>query len=644
MKINRSKISLLVISLIFIGLGTFQIVQNFDRDIINIWDEASSAKNAIDMLMNGNYLVQYDDGVPVRDDFKPPVSLWLKMISYKIFGINEFSVRFPSIVAALLTLLALWYFGFFILKKPELGMLFALLTSCTQGFIISHVARTGEPDSLVILFITLSLISYYLLLINYPVKATKYLFLFGCFVLLAILTKGIIGLVSLVGLAVFTLITPNGRKLILSYKFWLTIAIVVAISASYYIVREYIDPGYLEGVWKYEIFAAKKHPDWAVHKHPEFSFYFFHLATKGFYPFLYLLPLAIVTYFLTSDKTFKYLISYSFWGSTLLILLMSLSHTKNTWYISTVYPFLIILIGSGVYGFFLMLEKKVPHRFNTLYKTLFVVTFLLLCINPTIAIYKQNKAPIEVYNLHREGRFIKHCKETATNIKDFEVVITNNMRHAKFYAKKYKYEEGSNIILRSRINDSLVGKIVAICNNESLMVLHQKYKSEKILNDEYCVLLNVLRLKEDKDFDTLYYDTNLLNGKRTHFVSPKDTTIQFYNNGLLGNELLSGSRSVSTNTSNAFALSVNFTVKDKFVVSASAWRKKGSKGGLAVIHIPDINFYNQAETVVDSIAGWEKIENTVLLPSNYRNENIRAFLWNTTNTEIFFADFRIVTY
>jgi hypothetical protein len=176
------------------------------------------------------------------------------------------------------------------------------------------------------------------------------------------------------------------------------------------------------------------------------------------------------------------------------------------------------------------------------------------------------------------------------------------------------------------------------------MVLHQKYKSEKILNDEYCVLLNVLRLKEDKDFDTLYYDTNLLNGKRTHFVSPKDTTIQFYNNGLLGNELLSGSRSVATNASNAFALSVNFTLKDKFVVSASAWRKKGSKGGLAVIHIPDINFYNQAETVVDSIAGWEKIENTVLLPSNYRNENIRAFLWNTTNTEIFFADFRIVTY
>lgn len=644
MKNNKNKINLLVVSLIFLGLGTFQIVQNFDRDIINIWDEASSAKNAIDMLMNGNYLVQFDDGVPVRDDFKPPVSLWLKMISYKMFGINEFSVRLPSIIAALLTLLALWYFGFFILKKPELGLLFALLTSCAQGFIISHVARTGEPDSLVVLFITLSLISYYLLLINYPVKATKYLLLFGCFVLLAILTKGIIGLVSLVGLAVFTLITPNGRKLILNSKFWLTIAIVIAISASYYIVREYIDPGYLEGVWKYEIYAAKKHPDWAVHKHPEFSFYFLHLATKGFSPFLFLLPISLIAFIFTSDKTIKSLIAFSFWGSTLFVLLMSLSQTKNPWYISTVYPFLIVLTGSGVYGFYFIIKALIPHRFNTLYSTLFVISLLLLCVNPTIAIYKQNQAPQEVYNLHYEGRFIRHCKETTPEIKDFEVVITYNMRHAKFFAKKYKYENGSNIILRKGVSDTLIGKTVAICNKKSLLAFHQKYKSERILNDEYCELFNAKRLKKDEDYDTLSYDMNKLNGKRTHFVNPKDTTVQFYNNGLLGNELLSGSRSVSTNASNAFALSVNFTVKDKFVVSATVWRKREGKGGLVVVHIPDLNFYNQTETVVDSIAGWEKIENTVLLPTNYKNENIRAFLWNTTNTEIIFADFRIVTY
>lgn len=644
MKNNRKNIILLIASLFFLGVGTFQIVQNFDRDVVNIWDEASSAKNAIDMLMNGNYLVQYDDGVPVRDDFKPPVSLWLKMISYKIFGVNEFSVRLPSIVAALLTLMALWYFGFFILNRPELGALFALLTACTQGFIVSHVARTGEPDALVILFVTLSLISYYLLLTNYPLKATKYLFLFGCFVLLAILTKGIIGVVSLVGLSIFTLITPNGRKLIFNYKFWLTIACVIAITASYYIVREVLDPGYLEGVWKYEIYAAKKHPDWVVHKHPEFSFYFYFLFSEGFFPFLFLFPLSFITFFLTSDITFKNLISFSFLGSFLLILIMSLSHTKNNWYISTVYPFLIIFIGSGVFGFYLLLEKKVPIRFNAIFRVLFVISFLILCIKPTIAIYKQNQAPLQVYNLHYEGRFIKYCKEIAPEIKNFEVLMTNHMRQAKFYAKKYKYEDGSNIRLQSSLSDSLVGKKVAICNNEILLAFHKQYKSEKVINDEYCMLFNVTSFKDVTDFDTLYYNANLLNGKKTHFVCPRDTTIQFYNNGLVGDELFFGSRTISTNPSNAFALAVNFKVTDKFVVSASAWRKKGSKGGLVVIHIPDINFYNQTETIVDSIAGWEKIENKVLIPFQYRNENIKAFLWNTTESEIIFADFRVVTY
>ena len=112
-RLNIQKLTFTFLSVLILGLGSYLIIDDFYEEQIKIWDEASSAKNAIDMLKNGNFFIQYDDGNPVRDDLKPPFVLWLKMISYKIFGINEVSVRLPSIIASVLTLLVIWYFGFF---------------------------------------------------------------------------------------------------------------------------------------------------------------------------------------------------------------------------------------------------------------------------------------------------------------------------------------------------------------------------------------------------------------------------------------------------------------------------------------------------------------------------------------------------
>ncbi|HID50060.1 MAG TPA: phospholipid carrier-dependent glycosyltransferase, partial [Chromatiales bacterium] len=52
------------------------------------------------MVETGNWLTpQFDYGVPFWG--KPPLSTWLRAISFELFGINEFAARLPSWLIAL---------------------------------------------------------------------------------------------------------------------------------------------------------------------------------------------------------------------------------------------------------------------------------------------------------------------------------------------------------------------------------------------------------------------------------------------------------------------------------------------------------------------------------------------------------------
>ena len=54
-------------------------------------DEPRYASTARDMVLNGNWIVPHFNGVPRIN--KPPLFYWTIAISYKLFGINEFSAR-----------------------------------------------------------------------------------------------------------------------------------------------------------------------------------------------------------------------------------------------------------------------------------------------------------------------------------------------------------------------------------------------------------------------------------------------------------------------------------------------------------------------------------------------------------------------
>lgn len=72
-------------------------------------DEPRYVSTARDMILNGNWIVPHFNGVPRIN--KPPLFYRAVVISYKIFGINEFGARLPSALAATGTVLITYLWG-----------------------------------------------------------------------------------------------------------------------------------------------------------------------------------------------------------------------------------------------------------------------------------------------------------------------------------------------------------------------------------------------------------------------------------------------------------------------------------------------------------------------------------------------------
>ena len=107
--------------IILIGLLLFLpfngLVHLFD------WDEINFAESAREMITTGDYSTVSINFIPFWE--KPPLFIWMQVLSMKLFGINEFAARFPNTICGVLTLLSLFEIGK-ILRNYKFGLLWAL--------------------------------------------------------------------------------------------------------------------------------------------------------------------------------------------------------------------------------------------------------------------------------------------------------------------------------------------------------------------------------------------------------------------------------------------------------------------------------------------------------------------------------------
>ena len=196
--INVALLGLLAGLLLFVGLGTMGLT---DRD------EGRNAEAGREMLETGDWVSPTFNYEPRFA--KPVLVYWLMSLSYRWFGIDEFSARLPSAVFGLGVVL-LQYLFLSRFCGPAVGLIGALMLLLNIEIIA--LSRLALTDSVLIFLTTLSLFSFWLGFHGQSSERWwRWIFYLG--MALATLAKGPVGfLVPLVAVVLYVTATGKWRR------------------------------------------------------------------------------------------------------------------------------------------------------------------------------------------------------------------------------------------------------------------------------------------------------------------------------------------------------------------------------------------------------------------------------------------------
>jgi len=223
-------ITLIAYGLYSIFLGSYPLINP---------DEGRYSDIARHMLETGNYITPMFNGIPFLD--KPILFFWIQTFFIRLFGINEWALRLWPITIATFGCVFTYITGrrLFNRRTGWLGSII-LLTSLFY-FMMAHVA---DLDLTVAVFIAAALFSF-MLAVESPKKQQRwYFWLSYLFAGLAVLTKGLIGIVlpmMVIGLWVLLL---NRWKVLLQMRLISGLIIMTAIILPWFFLVQQYNPNF----------------------------------------------------------------------------------------------------------------------------------------------------------------------------------------------------------------------------------------------------------------------------------------------------------------------------------------------------------------------------------------------------------------
>jgi 4-amino-4-deoxy-L-arabinose transferase-like glycosyltransferase len=168
-------------TLFFQGLGHLPLIDPDEGRYIEIPRE---------MLERGDFITPMLNHVKYFE--KPPLHYWLNALSLTVFGENEFAARFAGTLCGLLTVLVTYYLGRQLMGRRS-GLYGAILLGTAGGFLVQ--SRINFTDMTLTFFLTAAFACFALALRDGESRKARYYYLFYLFMALAVLAKGLIGIV-----------------------------------------------------------------------------------------------------------------------------------------------------------------------------------------------------------------------------------------------------------------------------------------------------------------------------------------------------------------------------------------------------------------------------------------------------------------
>ncbi len=312
------------------------------------WDEINFAESAREMIATGDYLRVRINYEPFWE--KPPLFIWLQVLSMKVLGINEYAARLPNALTGILTLMILFYVGKRIVNRRMAGW-WVLLYAAT--WLPHFYFKSGIIDPLFNLFIFLSFFQVFLL--RDSRNPMLHSGLAGFFLGLAVLTKGPVAiLIALVSLLVYLVVNRGiwGYQ----WKHFLILALSTALTTFLWFGLEVINHGwwFIQEFLVYQIRLLRTED--AGHGGP--FFYHFLVLLLGCFPASAFLFQFSRSPYSRQDATGE----FSRWMWILLwvvLILFSIVQTKIVHYSSLAYFPLSFLAAVQIYR---IARRRVPVR------------------------------------------------------------------------------------------------------------------------------------------------------------------------------------------------------------------------------------------------------------------------------------------
>lgn len=329
----RQDLTLLAITF---GLLTFQFLGRYP---LLEPDEGRYAEIPREMLARADFITPTLNYVKYFE--KPPLLYWLNAFSFTLFGQNEFAARLPCALAGLLVILFTYWLGRRLFDRRT-GLYAAIITGTGIGFIA--LARIVLTDMPLTLCLTVSLGSVILAIRSSGRERSGYFYLAYGAAALAVLAKGLIGIVFPAAIIFLFLLLRRRWRLLLEMRLISGLGLFLLIAAPWFVLVSLRNPEFARFFFiheHFERFLTK------VHQRYEPFWYFFPVLAGVMLPWSVFIPAALKNAWQRRREEEGEALAYLSIWALFIFLFFSKSDSKLIPYILPVVPPLALLIAAA---------------------------------------------------------------------------------------------------------------------------------------------------------------------------------------------------------------------------------------------------------------------------------------------------------
>ena len=324
----------------YLGILLVYIAGSF-IDVMEV-DAAQYASISREMLESGNYLKVYHRAHDYLD--KPPFLFWISAMSMKLFGVNTWAYKLPSILFSLLGIFSTYKLGERLYNTAVGRTASLIFGSCLALIIINNDIKTDTILTSAIIFSIWMMVSYL------QTKEWKFLMGSSLGIGIAMMTKGPIGLMMPVLAVGGHLLVKKQLSRLLDWRLLIALILIgiLLIPMSIGLHQQFGSDGLKFFYWTQSFGRITGENEW---RNDTSIFFFTHVFLWAFLPWTFLAIAALIKRIMRFKRDMNSPLTefYTISGIVLVSVALSLSKFKLPHYIFIIFPLVSILTAQYVH-------------------------------------------------------------------------------------------------------------------------------------------------------------------------------------------------------------------------------------------------------------------------------------------------------